>query len=149
MESRREAILSSLFGVCVKHGKKYCYPSQAKIEQLLSEYHGFDISNRTLNRDLLSLEKDRFFERVQRTRRIQGCGKRFTSTLYKFRVKAYKWLAGLAKWASGVFSLFRLPKMADYKSMRRNEISLNASAHCGNPVEIAFKGKPSPVCLDG
>jgi hypothetical protein len=133
----------------MKYGKKYCYPSQIKLSQLLSEYHGFDISNRTLNRDLVSLVNERFVTRLRRTRKIRGCGKRFTSTLYKFRVKAYRWLFALAKWANGVSSSFRLPKMADYKSMRRNEISSNASALCGNPVETALEGRPSPVSLDG
>lgn len=149
MESRREAILSCLFGVSLRYGKKYCYPSQGKLEQLLSEYHGFDISNRTLNRDLLQLVEERFIVRVRRTRNIGGCGKRFTSTLYKFRVKAYKWLYALGKWANSVFSSFRLPKMADYKSMRGNEISSNASGRCGIPVETVIQGRPSPVCLDG
>ena len=149
MESRREAILSCLFGVCLKHGKKYCYPSQGKLQELLLSYHGFGISNRTLNRDLLSLVEERFIMRVRRTRKISGRGKRFTSTLYKFKVKSYKWLYALGKWANGVFSSFRLPKMADYKSIGRNEISSNASALCGNPVETVIEGKPSPVSLHG
>jgi hypothetical protein len=149
MESRNEAILSCLFGVCLKHGKKYCYPSQGKLQGLLSEYHGFEISNRTLNRDLLSLVEDRFIKRVRRTRMIKGCGKRFTSTLYKFQVKAYKWLYAVGKWANAVFSSFRLPKMANYKSIRRNEISSNAPALCGNPVETVIEGKGLPVSLHG
>jgi len=148
MTSRQEAIMSSLFGVCLKHGKKYCYPSQGKLQQLLSEYHGFEISNRTLNRDLLELVEDRFIRRFRRTRKISGCGKRFTSTLYKFRVKAYKWLYAVGKWANAVFSSFRLPKMADYKSIGRNEISSNASALCGIPVETVIKGKGPPVSVD-
>jgi hypothetical protein len=145
MESRQEAILSCLFGVSMRYGKKYCYPSQGKLAALLSEYHGFDISNRTLNRDLLSLVNDRFIVRVRRTRRIQGCGKRFTSTLYKFRVKAYKWVYALGKWGNAVFSSFRLPKMADYKAIRGNEISLKASASRGNPVEYVLDGGPSGI----
>lgn len=149
MESREEAIVSCLFGVAMRYGKKYCYPSQAKLQQLLSEYHGFDISNRTLNRDLLGLEKSRWFTRVRRTRRMTGCGKRFTSTLYKFRVKAYKWLYALGKWANAVFSSFRLPKMADYKAIRGNEISSKASAECSIPVETGLKGMPSPAYLGG
>jgi hypothetical protein len=149
VESRQEAILSCLFGVSLRYGKKYCYPSQGKLQGLLSQYHGFKISNRTLNRDLSGLCSERYVERVRRTVRISGGGKRFTSTLYKFRVKAYKWLYALGKWANTVFSSFRLPKMADYKAMRGNRISLNASALCGNPVETVSEGRPSPVSLDG
>jgi hypothetical protein len=149
MESREDAIISCLFGVAMRYGKKYCYPSQAKIQGLLSEYHGFDISNRTLNRDLHKLEESRYFSRLRRTRMIKGCGKRFTSTLYKFRVKAYKWLYALGKWANAVFSSFRLPKMADYKAIRGNEISSKASAECSIPVETGLKGMTSPVPIYG
>jgi hypothetical protein len=145
MESRGEAILSCLFGVSLKYGKKYCYPSQGKIQQLLFDYHDIDISNRTLNRDLLVLVNERYLERVRRTKNRPGRKKQFTSTLYKFKVKAYIWLNSLAKWAKKVFSSFRLPKMADYKSISGNEICFNASAHCGNPVENAINGKPSPI----
>lgn len=145
MESRSEAILSTLFGVSLKYGKKYCYPSQSKIEQLLFDYHDIDISNRTLNRDLAILVDERYLERVRRTKKVGRGKKEFTSTLYKFKAKAYIWLNSLAKWVERVFSSFRLPKMADYKSISGNEISLNASALCGNPVEIALEGGASPI----
>jgi hypothetical protein len=143
MESRGEAILSCLFGVSLKYGKKYCYPSQSKIQQLLFDYHDIDISNRTLNRDLAVLVNERYFGRVRRTRKVSGQKKQFTSTLYKFKKKAYIWLNSLAKWAKKVFSSFRLPKMADYKSISGNEISFSASALCGNPVENVIEGGPT------
>ena len=145
MESRGEAILSTLFGVSLKYGKKYCYPSQAKIEQLLSEYHGIDISNRTLNRDLGDLVTQRYLTRVRRTKKVGRGKKEFTSTLYKFKAKAYIWLNSMRKWSEKVFSAFRLPKMADYKSIKGNEIYLNAPGQCGNPVENLLKGRASPV----
>ena len=136
MESRGEAILGCLFGVSLKYGKRYCYPSQNKIQQLLFDYHYIEISNRTLNRDLLELEEDGFLERLRRTKKMCGGKKMFTSTLYKFKAKAYIWLNSLGKWVKKVFSFFRLPKMADYKSIRGNEISSKDSVGCGNPVEI-------------
>lgn len=143
MESRNEAILSCLFGVSLKYGKKYCYPSQGKIEQLLFDYHDFDISNRTLNRDLLELVNEGYLKRLRRTKRVGRGKKEFTSTLYKFRKKTYIWLDSLAKWGKKVFSSFRLPKMADYKSISGNEISLSVSGSCGIPVEISIKGGPT------
>lgn len=151
MESRGEAILGCLFGVSLKYGKKYCYPSQAKIEQLLFKYHDFDISNRTLNRDLLFLVKEKYLERMRRTKTVRGRGKQFTSTLYKFKKKAYIWLNSLAKWGEKVFSLFRLPKMADYKSLRGNEISTLTPLPCGNAVEIVSfrRSKPPSETLPG
>ena len=136
MESRGEAILGCLFGVSLKYGKKYCYPSQGKIQQLLFDYHDIGISNRTLNRDLAVLVEEGYVERLRRTRKIGHRERQFTSTLYKFKKKAYIWLNSLGKWVRKVFSLFRLPKMADYKSIRGNEISSNNSAACGNVVEI-------------
>jgi hypothetical protein len=143
MESRNEAILSCLFGVSLKYGKKYCYPSQGKIERLLFDYHDFDISNRTLNRDLLELVNEGYLKRLRRTKKVDGGKKVFTSTLYKFKVKAYIWLNSLAKWGKKVFSSFRLPKMADYKSISGNEILFSGPALCGNPVEISIEGGPT------
>jgi len=141
MESRHEAILSCLFGVSLKYGKKYCYPSQGKIQQLLFEYHGIDISNRTLNRDLSDLVNECYLKRIRRTKKDPHGKKKFTSTLYKFKAKAYIWLNSLSKWAKKVFSFFRLPKMADYKSIEGNEISFRASAFGGNPVEKSIPSK--------
>lgn len=140
MESRGEAIISCLFGVSLKYGKKYCYPSQARIQQLLYDYHGIDISLRTLNRDLLSLVNDNYFQRVRRTKRVAGGRKKFTSTLYKFRAKSYIWLNSLQKWIQKVFSSFRLPKMAHYKSSEGNEISLGASGNVDNLWKPASEG---------
>lgn len=145
MESRGEAILATLFGVSLKYGKKYCYPSQGRIERLLFDYHDFRISNRTLNRDLLLLVEEKYIERVRRTKKVKGEKRQFTSTLYKFKAKAYIWLNSLAKWTKKVFSAFRLPKMADYKSLRGNEISSPTSTGCGNPVEIPIEGRSSPL----
>lgn len=145
MESRGEAILSTLFGVSLKYGKKYCYPSQSKIEQLLFDYHDIDISNRTLNRDLAVLVNERYLERLRRTKKVGRGKKEFTSTLYKFKAKAYIWLNSLAKWAKKVFSSFRLPKMADYKSIRGNEILFTIPPSSGNPVENPLKGGASRI----
>lgn len=145
MESRKEAIMSCLFGVSMKYGKKYCYPSQAKLEQLLSTYHDFDISNRTLNRDLREMEDEGWFGRTRRTKKVGRGKKIFTSTLFKFKAKAYIWLNSLMKWGKKVFSSFRLPKMADYKSISGNEISSPESTGRGNPVEIPLEGRSSPL----
>jgi predicted transcriptional regulator len=145
MESRGEAILSCLFGVSLKYGKKYCYPSQGKIEQLLLNHHCFKISNRTLNRDLLNLVDEGYIERLRRTKRV-SCGKReFTSTLYKFKAKAYIWLNSLGKWVKKVFSLFRLPRMADYKSKSGNEISKSAYGGVEMLWKSPIEGRASPT----
>jgi hypothetical protein len=130
--------MGCLFGVSVKYGKRYCYPSQRRIGELLLDYHGVDISNRTLNRDLRLLVDGGYIKRVRRTKRVIGCGKQFSSTLYKFKARAYIWLNSMAKWSERVLRFCRLPKMADNKSMRGNEILSKSSTGCGNPVEIIY-----------
>ncbi len=149
MQSRAEAILSSLFGVAVHYDKKYCYPSQGKLLQLLRDYHGVDISRRTLNRDLLDLVSDGYIKRLRRIRRIPSGSIQFTSTLYKFTAKAFIWLNSLARWTKKLFSTFRVPKMAHNKSSRGNEICSGSSAACGNPVESRHKGGLHPFSSDG
>ena len=145
MESRSSAILGTLVGVSKTYKKKYCYPSQAKIIDLLKKYHGFDISRRTLNRDLLELQKEGFITRMRRLRRSRSGALLFSSTLYKFTHKAFKYLYGLGKWVQGVFSSFRVPKVAHNKSQIENEIFKVVAADVENLWKSPLEGKPSPA----
>src|SRR4030042_2193674 len=145
MESRSEAGMMCLLGVAKKHGKLYCYPSQKTIVRLLDEYHGFEISRRALNRDLIELEREGF---IRRTRRLTAKGIRagcFSSTLYRFGRRAFKYLGGLVKWAEGVLSFSRVPKVAHNRSEGRNEISLKGFGACGNGVDKWVEGGASRI----
>lgn len=145
MRGRGEAVMMTLFGVSKTYGKAYCYPSQKKLLELLGRYHDFGISRRTLNRDLRFLEDDGYIKRVRRHLRLRDGGILFSSTLYKFTRKAFKYLAGLGKWCSGLLSAFRVPKLAQHKSLRETRIFLEGGAPCGNVVEIASREGPARV----
>lgn len=140
MESRYTAVLSTLVGVSKTHHKLYCYPSQTTILRLLSKYHGFEISRRTINRDLLYLESEGF---IKRTRRLTERGiraGRFSSTLYKFTGKTFNYLYGLGKWIKNVFSSYRVPKVAHNKSQTENEIYPGTPGAVENLLTVRFKG---------
>ncbi len=144
MRGRGEAVMMTLFGVAKTHGKAYCYPSQKTILALMEKYHGFEISRRTLNRDLFELEKDGF---VRRTRRLTERGiraGRFSSTLYRFTKKSFKFLYGLSKWVQGVFSVYRVPILAHNKSQTENEISNQIASNVEKVWKAVLKGGSSP-----
>jgi hypothetical protein len=124
MTGRCEAELFCLLGIGLKHGKRYCWPGQEKLLDLLKRYNGVDICRRTLNRDFRLLEDDGWFKRQRRTRR-DGCGKRvYTSTLFRFGPKLFKWLEKMRKRVVRVFSLFRVPNMSHYQATQKPGISL-------------------------
>ena len=143
MRSRGECVMMTLFGVSKTYGKRYCYPSQKKVLELLERYHDFGISRRTLNRDLRELEDEGFIKRIRRHRRLKSGGILFSSTLYKFTVKAFKYLSGLQKWVKGLFSSLRVPNLAHNKSLRETRIFKEVPPDCGNPVEAVSEGGPS------
>jgi phosphoglycolate phosphatase-like HAD superfamily hydrolase len=143
MESRSSAILGTLVGVSKTYGKKYCYPSQKTILRLLAKYHGFEFSRRTLNRDLKELEVNGFIKRLRRLTEKGIHAGRFSSTLYKFTHKAFKYLFGLGKWVEGVFSSFRVPKVAHNKSQRENEIFSGFPASVENLWKSPREGSAS------
>lgn len=145
VESRRNCILSCLFGVGMKYGKLYSYPAQLTILDLMKRFHGIVISLRTLNRDLGRLVKDGFIDRMRRLTRKGINAGRFTSTLYTLRKKAFKYVCAMKKWADRVLSAYRLPRMANNKSQRENEILKQLTPN----VEILWKspgeGRASPI----
>jgi len=116
MLSSEVAIVRTLAGVGLSHQKPYCYPSQATILTLVSQYHGLEISRRTLNRHLKALEVSGYFERVRRHRKGVDGKILFNSTLYKFKGKLFKFMHGLGKQASSFFRVFRVPWMAQHQS---------------------------------
>jgi len=139
VESRRSALLSCFFGVSMKYGKPYSYPAQLTLLSLLKKFHGISISLRTLNRDLALLVKDGFIDRLRRLTRKGITAGRFTSTLYFLKRKAFKYVAGMRKWSERVLSAFRLPKLANNKSLRENEIFTEASGNVETLWKTPFK----------
>ena len=149
VEGPLQAVAETLSSICSKYGKAYCYPSQMTILRLTSEYHGVEISRRTLNRVLRWLEDHGYFKRTRRHRAGPDGRILFGTTLYELKKKLFIRLNSIKKWADRVSSPLRVPLRSQYKSQRKNEILKN---DCGG-VEILLKspieGKPSPVSLHG
>jgi len=144
MNSQQEAILKTLLSVAKHYRKKYCFPSQGHLCNLVIKYHGEIMAVRTLNRRLKELEEMGYIKRIRRHRASVEGKILFASTLYKFKGKAFNWLYSLGNLVRGLFSFFRLPKWAEYKLNQSKIYSSSGgfvSSYCGNPVE---KGRASP-----
>lgn len=124
MTSRCEAVAITLLSVAKKHGKKYCWVSQKRIEELVEKFHKMGMSNRTLNRDLRWLEDNGYISRLRRIRVGAGGKLVFCSTLYKFTGKLFNWLYKIGNRVKRFFTFFRLPKMADHQLTQRQVSSL-------------------------
>lgn len=118
VESIKEGIAKTLLAVAKKYEKAYCYPSQKHILRLLKKRHWIEISIRTLNRYLREMEDEGYFSRVRRLRCGEGGKIVFCSTLYKIGGKLFNWAYKEVSWGKNLFSLFRLPKMAQYETQR-------------------------------
>ena len=135
IEGPLEAVAETLSSVCSKYGKAYCYPSQLTIMRLVGEYHGIEISRRTLNRVLRWLEDHGYFKRTRRHRAGPDGRILFATTMYELKKKLFIRLNSIKKWVDRVSSPLRVPLRSQYKSIRKNEI---LSGNCGN-VEILWK----------
>ncbi len=144
MESQKEAILMTLVGVAKSHNKKYCWVSQNKQLDLLSKFHSWNISRRTLNRRLKELVEEGYIIRIRRLIKGSDGKPKFNSTLYKFTAKLFMWLKRLGDCVLRLFSFYRVPKWAHYKSKRQNEISAGASVFVDILWKSDLKGRASP-----
>ena len=134
MTARCESLIISLLSVAKKHGRYYCFVSQKRLEELLGMYHGFGISNRTLNRDLRWLEDNGYISRLRRIR-VNKEGKLvFCSTLYKFTGKLFNWLNSMGNRVKRLFSHFRLPRLADYQLQQKQAFPFGVASS----VEIVW-----------
>jgi len=93
-------VLSIIQGLAKYHGKKYCYPSQLKILELLAGRMGIDVSIATLNRYLRVIEDIGWVRRIRRIKRDPVKGMMFLSTVYVITAKGYGLLTktGIAVW---------------------------------------------------
>ena len=83
-------IMETLAGLAGKYERSWCYPSQAKIVELLARFTGRRLSRRHLNRHLRALERDGMIRRIRRHVRDRSRGLLLRSTVY---VLAGRWLA--------------------------------------------------------
>jgi hypothetical protein len=149
IEGTLHAVLETIISICCKYGKAYCYPSQETIQRLTYERHGVMVCRRTINYVLRWLEDHGFFKRTRRHRAGPNGKILFATTMYTLKKKLFIRLNLMKKWVDRVTLPLRVQVRAQYRSVKKNEIS---SAYSGN-VEILLnspiKGKPSPVSLDG
>ena len=149
IEGPLQAVAETLSSVCSKYGKAYCYPSQETILKLVDEYHGIEISRRTLNRVLFWLEDHGYFKRTRRHRAGPNGRILFATTMYELKKKLFIRLNSIKKWADRVSSPLRVPLRSQYKSQRKNEISSECSANVDILWKSPIEGKPSPFPLQG
>ena len=93
-------VLMILQGLSKYHGKKYCYPSQLKIMELLKARVNVQISIATLNRYLRVIEDQKWIRRIRRIKRDPVRGIMFQSTIYIISREGYRLLArtGIKIW---------------------------------------------------
>jgi DNA-binding transcriptional regulator YhcF (GntR family) len=82
-------ILCNFYNLQTYFNKKYSFPSQQKIIQLINMKYGVEISIATLNRWLKEMEKRGLIKRKRRIRRSEVYGMMFKSTLYTIGRKGY------------------------------------------------------------
>lgn len=121
-QERAFSIAETLVNVARIHRKKYCWPSQIKILNLLEKYQSLEISRRTLNRDLKWLEDNGYISRLRRIRMSPDRKLIFCSTLYKFKGKLFNYLHFLRNSLDRIFCLFRVPKWAHNKATARPKV---------------------------
>lgn len=83
-------IVQILIHLSRKYQKSYCYPSQAKILEILEERYQQKICRRSLNYHLKKLELQGFFVRKRRIIKESKDKYLFHSTLYILQKKIYK-----------------------------------------------------------
>lgn len=149
IEGPLQAVIETLGSISAKYGKAYCYPSQKTILRLLGEYHGIEISRRTLNRVLRWLENHGYFMRTRRHRAGPDGRILFATTMYTFKKKLFIRLNSLKKWIDRVSSPLRVPLRSQYRLTKKNEILVCAAGNVENLLKSVIEGKPSPVSLDG
>jgi hypothetical protein len=84
------SLFQTLIHLSRKYGKKYCYPSQDKIVELLKKYHKVELSRRSLNRWLRYLEDEGYFERKRRITMGDDGRFHFKSTIYIIKGKMFR-----------------------------------------------------------
>jgi len=91
----KNSIILSLSHLMLKQGKRYCFPSQEKLCEILGKYYQNPIKRRALNYHLRHLEDRHFIARKRRIRRDDDGKMVFASTLYFFTKRGYRFLARL------------------------------------------------------
>lgn len=135
MTKTHEAILKMLAGFQRTFGKNYCRPSQRLMLKRLKEFHGVEISLRTLNRRLKELREWGYIWKI--VRHIRGIGIKMVcrATAYYLLEKTRKYFLRLKCAAERLVVCFRVAKLGN-RLVLKKEQGLNEAS--GN-VEILLK----------
>lgn len=145
LHSQKVAILMTLIGVAKCHNKPYCFISQAKQLDLLHRFHSWNISRRTLNRRLRELEDEGYFIRIRRHIKAPDGHLVLRSTLYKFCGKLFNWLYGIKSWIGRVFSVFAVPRWAQYNSKKESKVLSEPLSYVNILWKTPKRGRASPI----
>ena len=144
MTKTHEAILKMLAGFQRTFGKNYCRPPQRLMLKRLKEFHGIEISLRTLNRRLKELREWGYLWKIVRHTRGKGIKMVCRATAYYLLEKTRKYFFGLKRAAERLVVCFRVAKFGN-RLVSKEDINLKAAY---SNVEIllksTIKGRASP-----
>ncbi len=139
MTKTHEAILKMLAGFQRTFGKNYCRPPQRLMLKRLKEFHGIEISLRTLNRRLKELREWGYLWKIVRHTRGMGIKMFCRATAYYLLEKTRKYFLGLKRAAERLVVCFRVAKFGNRLVLRRE-----LDSFVGIPnVEILWKSLPN------
>ncbi len=76
-------ILQAIAWLCNNKSKKYCFPSQEKLVEILSTSYQIKRCRRTLNYHMAYLERQGYIRRLRRTHEGENGQPVFASTIYR------------------------------------------------------------------
>lgn len=122
-----QAILNSLATLNQRHGKKYCYPSQASLVKWITRIYGIKRCRRTLNYHLRRLEDAGYLRRIRRIKKGPGGLPQFASTVYVLGKKGVATLGRmidlLARTGLKAYRRFKDPARQDFKNQVENLVA--------------------------
>jgi len=125
MTKTHEAILKMLAGFQRTFGKDYCRPPQRLMLKRLKEFHGIEISLRTLNRRLKELREWGYLWKIVRHIRGKGVKMVCRATAYYLLEKSRKYFLGLKRAAERLVVCFRVAKFGN-RLVFKEELNLKA-----------------------
>lgn len=138
MTKTHEAILKMIAGFNRTFGKNYCRPPQRLMLKRLKEFHGIEISLRTLNRRLKELREWGYLWKIVRHTRGQGIKMICRATAYYLLEKTRQYFLGLKRAAERLVVCFRVAKFGNrFSSQKEHDLKADISN-----VEILWKSLP-------
>jgi hypothetical protein len=114
-------ILAIITKLCEKYERRWCYPSQETILELLERWHRVVMDRRTLNRHLNGLQHLGYIERTRRHHKARDGSLILKSTVYTITAVTAQLIhnfgAALAKLSTILvhkFNPYAVPKTAQY-----------------------------------